>query len=266
MALLGLWKIHLQAARTMIRRWSIAANLPTSLDPTRSFLVQELFATNVMASVTNFKPNDELVSVTLQSNDRAPFIGFLHVIQSVTKIERDGLGPHRSLAKVEDLEGGLGKVRKHALNCSRSLTFRSNDIRHEFDDVVDIFYHSGLMYLYRCLLSQQDADIMITDSKKKLLTRLRDLKDVIPFAQDLPWPLFIAGTECAGIIEEQGCVEWRMLEMVRLCGTLDQLKALGFLKRFWKMAFPSPHVSCVDVDYPPLHRPYYSIYNDTARA
>ena len=64
---------------------------------------------------------------------------------------------------------------------------------------------------------------MIADSKKRLLTRLRDLKDVEPFAQDLPWPLFIAGTECTGMIERTGILE-AILEnkRARIHGHLDQ--------------------------------------------
>jgi hypothetical protein len=230
----GLWKIHLQAARTMIRRWTTSDLIPTSPDPTKSFLIQELFATNVMVSVTNFEANEELVSVTLASNDKAPFIGFLHVIQHVTVIERGSLDTAAPVVNVGTLELKLVKAREHAFNFAQSLAFRSRNTRKEFYHVVDIFFHAGLIYLYRSLLSERDADARITGSRNELFKHRRGL-NVEPFAQDLPWPLFIAGTECAGMTEDQECVESRMHEMVRLCGTLDRLKALGFLKEFWKM-------------------------------
>ena len=120
----------------MIRRWSIVTNLPLLSIPREASLCKKVFATNVMVSVANLKLNEKLVSVTLQSNDRAPLIGFLHLIHIVIKIEMDGVGLHSSLVKVEYLEWALKKAREHALNCSRSLTFRSKDICCEFDDVV----------------------------------------------------------------------------------------------------------------------------------
>jgi hypothetical protein len=54
-------------------------------------------------------------------------------------------------------------------------------------------------------------------------------------AQDLTWPVFIAGTECYGDPECHRLVEARMEEIMRLSGVLQRPRLLDFLRCLWSL-------------------------------
>lgn len=235
----GVWKVHLRAARTLIRKWARDEFWMAIADSTRSFLMQELFATNVMASITNFDKSEELVVVSLPGNDGAPFTGFLKIIQSITDAERSqnkkrvravGDGELEALCDV------LARAREHALRIGEMLDFRTSQARLAFGNIIHIFYNAVLIYYYQALTDRAVYQDLIDVALEKLLAFLDALTDKALFAQDLPWPLFLAGTECRGRVDRQEFIELRILETVRISGTLDRLRALAFLKEFWTMS------------------------------
>ncbi|KUJ12603.1 uncharacterized protein LY89DRAFT_738377 [Mollisia scopiformis] len=231
----GLWKVHLRAARTMIRRWSTTDFISPTSDTTRSFLIQELSATQAMASVTSFM-DEEPVRVRVPNDHRAPFLGFLHIVQAVSLAARKELhAPNVSicLMDVGHFFQGLERAKQHAFAVGLGLTFRSSQSQLDFEHMVNMYYETGYIYTFQTLSSPDNAAAEIRQSHSRLMGHLHQLADTSLFAQDLPWPLFIAGTECGGRIEEQQYIESRMNEMVRLTGTLDRMKALRFLKEFW---------------------------------
>ncbi len=64
---------------------------------------------------------------------------------------------------------------------------------------------------------------------------LRCIKDIEPFAQELAWPVFVAGMECCGRLDEQAVVEDRMEEIMRINGPLDRRRMMEFLRGWWRI-------------------------------
>ncbi|KAF8851334.1 hypothetical protein BDZ45DRAFT_750754 [Acephala macrosclerotiorum] len=242
----GLWKVHFRAARTMIRRWSTMTAPPSNI--TRSFLVQELSATQAMASVTSFIETEDVLSVTFPNNHKAPFLGFCRVIQAVSHAERNGvqrLDAPLQMAKMRSLLPGLEKAKKHAFTLGKELDFRSSQARLELDLIINTYYEAGYIYTFQALSSPSEISVVMQNSRWQLRFFLSQLAYTSVFAQDLPWPLFIAGTECGDQLEDQQYIEKRMHEMVKLTGTLDRMKALAFLKEFWTARATNPNITWI---------------------
>lgn len=244
----GLWKVHLRAARTMIRRWSHTDfTIPTS-DATKSFLIQELSATQAMASVTCFT-DEEPVRVSVPNDHRAPFLGFLQVIQAVSLAERNvtfGANTPSCLMNMEPFLADLEKAKDHAFVVGRGLTFRSSQSECDFEHMVNMYYEAGCIYTLQALSPFEDATSAIRESYCRLMSHLISFADTSLFAQDLPWPLFVAGTECDRV-QDQQYIERRMKEMVRLTGTLDRMKGLRFLKEFWTTQLQGPRFTWIQL-------------------
>ena len=56
------------------------------------------------------------------------------------------------------------------------------------------------------------------------------------WAQDLVWPLFIAGTELRGDRPSQKFVEGAFKDVMRLSRTLDRARVLEFLETWWNLS------------------------------
>ncbi|CZR68777.1 uncharacterized protein PAC_18676 [Phialocephala subalpina] len=244
----GLWKVHLRASGTMIRRWSTMTAPPS--DITRSFLVQELSATQAMASVTSFTDTEDVLSVTFPSNHRAPFLGFCQVIQAVSHAERGGV-QHSNVpirvTKMRSLLIGLEKAKRHAFTVGQELDLRSSQARLELNLIINTYYEAGYIYTLQALSSPAETSVVMQNSRRQLRFYLSQLANTSIFAQELPWPLFIAGTECGDQVEDQQYIEKRMHEMVKLTGTLDRLKALRFLKEFWAARTQNPDITWIQI-------------------
>jgi hypothetical protein len=218
-------------------------------DLTSVFLEQELFIANTFASTTNFLNftlNEDVKLNTAISKPGSIFIEFLKLLQMVTSLERQALSNPEVLAHDWVSPSGLRKLFEHAR--SRTLAtdntfqvFRSHDYLH-LSRTVNCFYHAGLIYSYRALLKDQflDPDSSV-EKQTQIMTSKFELFHAIgfaetnkpTFAQDLVWPLFIAGTE-ATQKDEQEMVTAKLQQAMAETGFSNCQHALEFLNAFWQ--------------------------------
>jgi len=166
----------------------------------------------------------------------AIFIGFLRIIGSITQTERHQLANSHSvpLLDIPTLHIAVTKAHLHAMTCRQSRALRSPQARRDFEHVLGSFYHCVMLYGYQTLLSPLSAKLVTNEAADKLFEHLRCIKDMEPFAQDMAWPIFIAGTACCGKLEEQAIVEQKVEEIIRINGPLDRGRMIKFLREWWR--------------------------------
>lgn len=207
-----------------------------SKDPTTIFLKRELFIANTFASLTIFsQPNNEDI---WHENSGGPFGSFLKLLHRVTRMERQAFNDPETIYASDISPDGFRQLfenaRARTLTQSSTLRFSLPDSRLQFNGIVNSFYHSGLIYSYRALFSYLPS---ITSQIKTSTTELFQILNHIEmdkpvYAQDLVWPLFIAGTEASRHGDREMVVR-KLEQAMRGTGFSNCEKALEFLRAFW---------------------------------
>lgn len=217
-------------------------------DSTSEFLEQELFIANTFASTTNFLNftlNEDFKLNTATSKPSSIFIEFLKLLQLAASLERQAITSPDILANSGVSPAGLRKLFENARSRTLAMDktfqiFESHDYIH-ISRTVNCFYHAGLIYSYRALLKDElidqrllmEKEAQITTSRSELFHALGFAETNKPtFAQDLVWPLFIAGTE-ATQKDEQEMVTAKLQQAMSETGFSNCQHALEFLNAFW---------------------------------
>jgi len=167
----------------------------------------------------------------------------------VTSLQRQAITNPEILADSGISPSGLRKLFEHARSQTLVVdeTYRTSasyDYIH-LSRTVNCFYHAGLIYAYRALLKDEILDLdlfiekqtQITTSKFELFHALGFAETNKPtFAQDLVWPLFIAGTE-ATRKGEQDMVIGKLQQAMSETGFSNCQHALEFLNAFWQQRY-----------------------------
>jgi hypothetical protein len=247
----GAWRLHLRAAWTMLEHWhSCRSPWQPSVDAVKDFLWQEVYSAKVWESVTTFQPLEGLSRRDGSGEHEAPFFHYVGVIRNLSEIERRrSKGEARSidLLSLASLETTLEESRQRTRHCGGSLTFSSAKARVAFECVVELFHHAGL--LYACQVHTEDRFSRRTadTSRKLLFVHLKNVQVTDIIAQDLTWPLFIAGTECHGCSERQNLVQERMRQIMELSGILERPRLLDFLKDLWDLQCRDSQASWINL-------------------
>lgn len=243
------WQVHLNAAKTVIASSEDTLSAKAPEDSISEFLQQELFIANTFASTTNFlnfTVSEDFKLNTAISRPGSIFIEFLKLLQLVTNLERQAVPNLEVLANAGVSSTGLRKLFEHARSQTLTIdkTFQvadSLDYLH-LSRTVNCFYHAGLIYSFRALLKNELLDhhssiekqTQISTSKFELFHALGIAETNKPtFAQDLVWPLFIAGTE-ATRKDEQEMVIAKLQQAMSETGFSNCQHALEFLNAFWQ--------------------------------
>jgi hypothetical protein len=243
------WQVHLNAARTVMESHQDPMATTTNEDSTSTFLEQELFIANTFASTTNFlnlTPTSDFKLNTAIPKPSSIFIDFLKLLQIVTSLEREASTNPTALAGSGVSPSGLRRLFENARSQTLELgkafqIFSANDYIH-LSRTVNCFYHAGLIYSYRALLKDDafdphlssEKETQIKTSKFELFKALGFAETSKPtFAQDLVWPLFIAGTE-ATQTDEQEMVVAKLQQAMSETGFSNCQHALVFLNALWE--------------------------------
>jgi hypothetical protein len=216
-----------------------SASIELVADTTSNFLEQELYIANAFASTTNFMmpiPDQGLRAETSPSNSM--FVEFLKLIEMITSLERQAVSDPSMMSGVTLV--GLRKLFEGAR--SRVRTTHTRNYLH-LRRAINCFYHAGLIYSCRALLNdsetlkqseKEDRDRQIATSTAELFQFL-DFGELSKptFAQDLVWPLFIAGTE-ASQKDDQELVVKKLQQAMLGTGFTNCQHALDFLEELWK--------------------------------
>ena len=234
-----IWKIHLQASHTMIQRWLLSPSRIDMTDTDSKFLIKETFTIDVFAATSSFSPEDEGLAYE-DADDHTLFSGFMTVIQLITRTERKiafGLLDMDFPPDLPDIEQRLedARVSTHQL-ASNYDRLVPEDVRQDFDRVVDIYHYAGIIYAYQALANPAIAKITIAPHLDTLLYTLHRLPASGLFAQDLAWPLFIASTECRDRIQERAWLQRKMEDSADATGFASCHQAWQFLRKWWAKA------------------------------
>ena len=242
------WQVHLNAARTVIDSQESAVSAKKH-DNISLFLEQELFIANTFASTTNFITSPPSNGFKLDDWIARPssiFIEFLKLIEMVTSLERQALARPAMLVDSGVSASGMRKLFENARSRTLEMgrTFHvsgSNDYLH-LSRTVNCFYYAGLVYSHRALLRNDTHNLAHPDERQMQLNSSRvELFHALgfaetnrpTFAQDLVWPLFIAGTE-ATLKAEQEMVVAKLQQAMSETGFSNCQHALEFLRALWQ--------------------------------
>ncbi|EXJ92601.1 hypothetical protein A1O3_01153 [Capronia epimyces CBS 606.96] len=245
------WRLHLRAAWTMLEHWhACPSRWSLSVDAVKEFLWQEVYCSRVWESVTTFKPLQGLDGNDHDFEHEAPFFRYAGIIRRMAEMERQTAANAAlvsDMISITSLEIELDTARQRTRKCGESLTFPSARARIAFDCVVELFHHAGLLYASH-VLSQDDLSTSVADRSRSLLFMpLQSIEVTDIIAQDLTWPIFIAGTECHGCCERQNLVRERMIQVMQLSGVLERPRLLEFLQTFWQLQSQDPQASWISL-------------------
>jgi hypothetical protein len=218
-----------------------------SMEPVTTFLEQELSIAHTFASLTSFSPsNGEDDFLTREPG--GPFAEFLKLLHMITRLERQAFQDPESVYSSGISPDGFQQLFEHArartLMLSTTLKFSPQEGRLQFNRIVNSFYHAGLIYSYRALFSSSNSPTstssQLSSVKSQITTSITELFQILKhmemdepvFAQDLVWPLFIAGTEALEA-DEKDMVVQKLEQAMRGTGFSNCEQALEFLRAFW---------------------------------
>ncbi|KAH8803337.1 fungal-specific transcription factor domain-containing protein, partial [Xylogone sp. PMI_703] len=227
-----LWRVHLDAARTVV---GLRTNIPADKDKTFDFLVEQFFVADAFACTTSFVQTED--QDIMRDNSSSVFIEFLKLLRHVTLLERRATSqrPPKLDAEVSSsiLCNMFERARDRTVMLSSNGPFATPVEREQFLSIINSFHHAGLLYSYRCL-SYLGVEEEISKSRRELFRSLDFIQADHPaFAQNIIWPLFIAGTEALGIDGTQALVERKLQQAMRRTGFSGCEEALIFLRAFW---------------------------------
>ncbi|KAE8138913.1 fungal-specific transcription factor domain-containing protein [Aspergillus pseudotamarii] len=246
------WRMHLTVAREILNVAKTHPGIEQSLSHMQRFFLQEYYATSVWMNLTNFKPVDKIVMKPPTSNEDAALSGFVHIIHRITQLERLKRAGEQSLdsdrtatsshCQAQGIYTEIESARADSLQITNNINFWSDVDRRNFALVVRMYYHATLIYTAQALLSNASdsdasADAKITYSHTHIMHDLKELTKLrtgLHFAQDLVWPLFIAGTEVRSDRAAQEMIEHSFKAVMHVSRTLDRARVLSFLRSWWE--------------------------------
>ncbi|OOF95830.1 hypothetical protein ASPCADRAFT_207176 [Aspergillus carbonarius ITEM 5010] len=223
------WRMHLEAAR-VIRQWKEHA-FTHGRSEIDAFLVYEQYYASVFAGLTTFDTLNEY-ETDLKYDNNAIFSDFVSIISQVTRLERLKHNQHFVIhsSLLDTMAHDLEAAKTRMLQLGLVLRWQTDDARSSFQHLVWIFYYAVLIYIYHVADASLDT---LQSWRDAILNHLALLPDKRAFAQDLVWPLFIAGTECRGCPQKQDVVAHELERVMEISGTLDRRNVLSFLRQFW---------------------------------
>ncbi|KAJ5627672.1 hypothetical protein N7490_009900 [Penicillium lividum] len=233
------WKIHLLAARELILVGESQSSLHQQLIRIQEFLLQEFYSTSVWTHLTAFDDMNVISNLRTAptSTEDAAVADFIRIIYQITQLERLQSRSQTPLpyAQIEDIHNQIESARIKSFYLSQKVNFWSESDRNDFELVVWMFYHANLIYSAQAFPQLRGTVIDVDHSRDQILSHVRRLSETKNgmWAQDLVWPLFIAGTELRGDRPGQRFVEGAFKDVMRLSRTLDRARVLEFLETWW---------------------------------
>ena len=234
----AIWRVHLKASQIMIQRWLSTACPMDLLDTTSQFIITQFSILNVFASTSTFGNIDEVSDIESVKEEPTIFSDYLETIHAITTEERKWaalreVGGTLVGADLKFLATRLENARNMTRSLSRHLYFSTELLKRDFDRIVDIYHHSGLIYAYQALAKTSDAAICIPPLLDSLIQDLTLISTSGHFAQDLAWPLFISGTACRHLKDKQRLLKRLLQECMKSTGFSNCQGVLKFLHVFW---------------------------------
>ncbi|KAJ5494260.1 hypothetical protein N7463_010347 [Penicillium fimorum] len=246
------WRVHLSAAREIILA---AGNRPSrhhQLASIEEFLMLEFYETSVWADLTKFDNYNMTIKSPPASGKNAVFTDFIQVIDQITLLERlrycsGTVEQTSSYGPMQDIQSQIESARNSMMRLSASIHFSSEADQHGFELVVWMYYHATLIYSHQALSDDATASDHVRKSRDEILLYVQFFSETRDgmFAQDLVWPLFMAGTELRGHPTGQKTIQECFGNVMRISRTLDRARVLSFVETWWNE--PGTHTSWIDM-------------------
>ncbi|KAJ5429685.1 Protein of unknown function DUF3468 [Penicillium cf. griseofulvum] len=227
------WRVHLSAAREIILA---AGNRPSrhhQLASIEEFLMLEFYEASVWADLTTFDNYNMAIKAPPGSGKNAVFTDFIQVIDQITRLEH--------------IQSQIESARNSMMRLSESIHFSSEADQHGFELVVWMYYHATIIYSHQALSEDAPSGDHVRKSRDEILRYVQFLSETRDgmFAQDLVWPLFMAGTELRGYPTGQRIIQECFGNVMRISRTLDRARVLSFVEAWWNE--PGTHASWIDM-------------------
>ncbi|KAJ6114661.1 hypothetical protein N7486_000439 [Penicillium sp. IBT 16267x] len=160
------------------------------------------------------------------------FSGYTNLIHEVTML---GRFVTTSSGASRDWKAEFGLARGTTLMAiGRHPSIKTLAHRRDLIRLVDIHYNAALLYVFRCLgpSAFDQTQMAISD----LLRQIHAMEDMDYWLQNLPWPLFIAGTESYGNPARQMEISQLYRRIPYVTGLRHYHDVLSFLDTFWSGA------------------------------
>lgn len=211
---------------------------------TFGFLRSQLAIYDVLVSTTSFDMDDiDNTILPPEGEHDSMFSSYLRLVHKVSATSRRRTVNPAAL-RLEDMmtpsqiRQEFNQTRGATLMAAGKLDALSEGTRRDFIRLVDIYHYTAILYSYRCLgfLETEAADRVA--ALTKLMEEMDALEDTNVCIQNLPWPVFVAGTECHGDLATQARVRVLMQSIIRATNFQHYNTAVDFLDAFW--AGPNP--------------------------
>lgn len=235
---------HRRAARTLV---NVFATKEASNRGLFRFLRNQLSIYDVLASTTSFHLDDVegtvLPPMGMEHGLFSHYLAMLHHVTVTSRRATEVVDPSAmitmdSCPTADFVRGQFEQARGATLMAAGKLRIEPAVVRRDFVRLVDIYHHTAILYSYRCL---GYANFQNTDWKAslcKLFEQLDALENPALCAHNLPWPAFIAGTECHDDVERQETVTKLLNEITATTSFKNHADILVFLSAFWQGAEP----------------------------
>lgn len=246
------WRVHLSAAREIILAAGNRPHRYNQLACIQEFLMLEFYETSVWADLTKFEGYDMTAKTPPVNTENAVFTDFIRVIDQITRLERskyrsDPIAQHSLCGPMQEIHSQIELAKAGMMRLGGTIQFASEADRHGFELVVWMYYHATLIYSHQALSEDPASGYHLKTSRDEILRYVRFLSEIRDsmFAQDLVWPLFLAGTELRGNDAGQKVIRESFRNVMRISRTLDRARVLSFVETWWKE--PGNYTSWIDM-------------------
>lgn len=235
---------HRLAARTLVNVFGSKNGYNNGLF---AFLRNQLAIYDILVSTTSFILDDIRNTIMPTPGAKnvlfADYLTYLHQVTLTSRqllpapVETDALLHNVDFAP-ETVRSKFTQARGATLIAAGKLGIERASIRRDFVRLVDVYHYAAVLYSYRCLgyATPDNPDWQATVDK--LFEQLVRFDNPSICIQNLPWPVFVAGTECWGHEERQQTVRELLGTILSATSFRHYEGVLGFLDGFWSGSQP----------------------------
>ncbi|RMZ81358.1 hypothetical protein DV738_g2166, partial [Chaetothyriales sp. CBS 135597] len=243
-------RLHIRATWSMIEHWNLSPpNVHASLAPIRDFLLEEVYILKTCEFVTSFQPWELPYGAASSISIQKPFVQYCHTILDVVHIDRNKREYESTTNPQLPIEALVAKF-EEARNLSKkyNATYQSSAAsRATFDYVVDLFHYAGLIYTSQVVNDGPESQKVALNAHQTLLELIRQCSDLSVIAQDLAWPIFLAGTKCYDSPNDRSMIEEKLAEIMGITGFTERQRLLLFIKEYWSLCEENPATNWIDM-------------------
>lgn len=230
---------HRLAARTLVNVFGSKDGYNSGLF---SFLRNQLAIYDVLASTTSFILEDIRNTVVptagAESGLFSDYLAYLHQVTLASRQPLPAPGDAETLfANIEftpeSIRSRFTQARGATLLAAGKLGIEAASMRKDFIRLADVYHHAAVLYSYRCLGHCTSNNPDWQASVTQLFEQLVCFEQPSICVQNLPWPVFVAGTECWGDEPRQETVRKLLQTILEATSFRHYEGVLSFLNAFW---------------------------------